>query len=228
MRNFLEKVNQIKEDLVRGGVMSSLHEMERKARPTSKTMFTLIWIVISVMVGEIIIYNHQNIFSSYATSASDIHSASPECIPDSGATGRAGYDKQVTSSEDFYKKILVKYAAEKELDRGGIGGSPSSPVPLAVSPYKRVNRLGGVKEAAGRKTVAVSAVKMRDTQKAAAVSACGNENIVIHKVKKGETLAGISKSYFRTTSHYRDIARTNNLKTPYSLKAGDNLIIMLK
>ncbi len=209
MRNFLETVKQIKEDLVRGGLMSSLHEMERKARPSSKTIFTVAWLVISVMVGEIIIYNHQNIFSSYVISASDIHSASPDCKFDSGTRGRAGYDDQVTSSENFYKKILVKYASESEQAR--------------------------------KSGAAVSAVKLRETPKAAlnvpgraavisapAASVRGNENIVIHKVKRGETLAGISKNYFKTTSRYRDIARTNNLKTPYSLKTGDSLIIMLK
>ena len=209
MRNFLETVKQIKEDLVRGGIMNSLHEMERKARPSSKTIFTLVWLVISVMAGEIIIYNHQNIFSSYAISASDIHSASPECKNDSGTLGRAGYDNQVTSSENFYKKILSRYAAESETVR-----KPD----LTVSVLKNRN--------AARPSVA--AAKISPVMAAPLASARGNENIVIHKVKKGETLAGISKSYFKTTSRYRDIARTNNLKTPYSLKAGDSLIIMLK
>lgn len=206
MRNFLETVKQIKEDLVRGGVMSSLREMERKARPSSKTIFTFAWLVISVMVGEIIIYNHQNIFSSYAISASDIHSSSPECGLDSGTRSRAGYDKQVTSSENFYKKILSRYAAESEAVR-----KPD----LTVSVLKN-------------REVQAPAIKTPRASSVMAAPARGNENIVIHKVKKGETLAGISKSYFKTTSRYRDIARTNNLKTPYSLKTGDSLIIMLK
>jgi hypothetical protein len=202
MQNFLKKVMEIKENLERDGVLQAIKEMERKIRPSKKTVFTLIWIILSAMIGEIIIYNHQNIFSSYSISASDIRSSSSqnEYAPASG--GREQYENQHNSTENFYKKILTRYTAESE----------------TKSAARELNKTAGFKNQSRAAAALPASQKIENDR----------PRLIIHKVKNGESLTGISKSYYKTTSKYKDIAVTNNIPAPYSIKSGDRLIIMLK
>ncbi|HBC73740.1 MAG TPA: hypothetical protein DC017_02555, partial [Candidatus Wallbacteria bacterium] len=55
-----------------------------------------------------------------------------------------------------------------------------------------------------------------------------NGRVIVHRVKRGETLAHISQKYYKTVSKYKQIAIQNNLKSPYSVKRGDKLIIVLR
>lgn len=186
-------------------IAEKMMEATRKLSPSHKTVLTVAWIMVSIMIGEFIIYNHQSVFSSYVISASDFTTIAG-VDKNSNREGRDHYEKQINSSENFYKKILSRYTRED-----GTEAQPDK-------------TLRAVRQQ--RPAFAVTAVSKAPAARPAA-SVSKVPKFVVHKVKSGETLTKISKDYFKTTSKYKTIAKQNKLSEPYSLKAGEKLIIML-
>ena len=246
---------KIKDEIQKGVALDGLKESTKRLIPSHKTILTLAWIMVSIMIGEFIIYNHQNIFSSYVISASDFTTGSGiEKI--SNREGRDQYEKQINSSENFYKKILTRYTGEdgtKSVPAKTIAVSARTsrttapakittqalkPVPVfkpAVmakqSPRRTattpVSKIASPKPAAARNNDAIIAEDTPETPAIKAKSGNAIPKFIVHRVKNGETLSQISKEYFKTTSKYRQIAKQNKLNAPFALKEGEKLIIML-
>lgn len=180
------------------------------------------------MAGELIIYKHQNLFSSYVTNASDLNYGRSVSSP---GDSREKYDTSVNSSSKLYQNILTRYASEENNKR-----SVSDKVNKIAAEQGVITEDG--RENSAVKSAAVSKIAARGVSKSqtaeprikdAVKSPGANDGrVIIHRVKQGETLAHISKKYFKTTSRYKQIAVQNNLKSPYSVKRGDKLIIVLR
>ncbi len=192
--------------------------------PSNKTALTVIWIIVSIMAGELIIYKHQNFFSSYVINASDLDYGSRNVS--ASTASREKYDTSVNSTSRLYQNILARYASEENNKRSvgdklnRIAASDSSNMP----PVKSL-KLNSRNESCVKNT---AAVKNNTNVKKNARITMNSGRVVIHKVKSGETLAHISKKYFKTISKYKQIALQNNLKKPYSVRRGDKLIIVLR
>jgi LysM repeat protein len=192
------------------GFTKTFKIFEQEWLPSNKTALTIIWIIVSIMAGELIIYKHQNLFSSYVTNASDFNAGASD--------SREKYDTNVNSTSKLYQNILTRYASEesgkrtvsREVDKivSGSGAKAVSSSPMAAGRLENADR------------AAAETVKT--------FSGANNGRVIVHKVKRGETLAHISQKYYKTVSKYKQIAVQNNLKSPYSVKRGDKLIIVLR
>lgn len=202
MKKFIETFMKIKSKLEKDGIVEKLKGMEKRLRPSAKTLFTFAWIAISLMAGEIIIYNHQAVFSSYSLSASDFYPSRTVAVA-TNEKGRISYEAQRTSADDFYRKIIARAASD--------AGGDISKAPVAKASQRAI-------VPAAKRETAVAQARPSQTR--------SGGDVVLHRVKKGETLKALSKQYYRTTARYSDIARANNLKPPYSIKAGDKLLIV--
>jgi len=222
------KLRDVKINIKQDGFSKTFKSLEQDWLPSNKTALTVIWIIVSIMAGELIIYKHQNLFSSYITNASDLNYArSVSTTRDS----REKYDTSVNSTSKLYQNILTRYASEENNKR---------------SVSDKVNKIASergviIEDAAGAASAkavlsfektAYGAVKSPEAEtraaNAAKIQGANGGRVIVHRVKQGETLAHISKKYFKTTSKYKQIAVQNNLKSPYSLKRGDKLIIVLR
>jgi len=228
LSRLLSKLRDVKINIKQDGFSKTFKSLEQDWLPSNKTALTVIWIIVSIMAGELIIYKHQNLFSSYVTNASDLDYGRSVSSP---GDSREKYDTSVNSSSKLYQNILARYASEENNKR---------------SVSDKVNKIAAEKgvisedrfEIPAVGTTAVSKIAARGVTKsqtaeprikvAAKKTGANGGRVIVHRVKRGETLAHISKKYFKTTSKYKQIAVQNNLKSPYSVKRGDNLIIVLR
>lgn len=216
LSRILSKLREVKINMKQEGFTKTFKIFEQEWLPSNKTALTIIWIIVSIMAGELIIYKHQNLFSSYVTNASDFNGGLEAA--GSARDSREKYDTSINSTSKLYQNILTRYASEesskrtvgREVDKivSGSGTKAVSSSPMAA----------GRLENAGRAAA--------ETSKS--FSGANNGRVIVHRVKPGETLAHISKKYYKTVSKYKQIAIQNNLKSPYSVKRGDKLIIVLR
>jgi|GEM_PF-3678951 len=215
LARFSSKLCDIKINIKDEGLSNTFCSFKKEWLPSNKTALTVAWIIFSIMIGELIIYKHQDFFSSYVSSASDFSVMANENVKSSD--NREKYDNQVNSNSKLYQNILSRYAVEhnnkesvKKQDNG-IANEPATLEPAAVEPE-------AIEPAAIRSIEEDSLDSpSREAEKS---------RVIVHRVKNGETLAQISKKYFKTTSKFKEIARQNNLKIPYSVKSGDKLLIV--
>lgn len=210
MSRILSKLREVKINMKQEGFAKTFKIFEQEWLPSNKTALTIIWIIVSIMAGELIIYKHQNLFSSYVTNASDFNAGAGD--------SREKYDTSVNSTSKLYQNILTRYASEesgkrtvsREVDKivGGSGAKAVSSSPMAAGRLERADRA--------------------PVETSKSFSGANNGRVIVHRVKRGETLAHISQKYYKTVSKYKQIAIQNNLKSPYSVKRGDKLIIVLR
>ena len=228
MSRLLSKLRDVKINIKQDGFSKTFKSLEQDWLPSNKTALTVIWIIVSIMAGELIIYKHQNFFSSYVTNASDLDYGRSISSP---GNNREKYDTSVNSSSKLYQNILARYASEENNKR-----SVSDKVNKIAAEKGVISEDRREIQAVG--AAAVSKIAARGVSKsqtsgprikaAAKTPGANGGRVIVHRVKHGETLAHISKKYFKTTSKYKQIAVQNNLKSPYSVKRGDNLIIVLR
>ncbi len=228
MSRLLSKLRDVKINIKQDGFSKTFKSLEQDWLPSNKTALTVIWIIVSIMAGELIIYKHQNLFSSYVTNASDLNYGR---AASSSGDSREKYDTSVNSSSKLYQNILARYASEENNKR-----SVSDKVNKiaaekgVITEDRNENRATGT--AAFSKTAAQAAAKLQTAapriKNELKSSGANSGRVIVHRVRHGETLAHISKKYFKTTSKYKQIAVQNNLKSPYSVKRGDKLIIVLR
>ncbi len=220
LSRIFSKLRDVKINIKQDGFARTFKNLEQEWLPSNKTALTVIWIIVSIMAGELIIYKHQNLFSSYVTNASDFESVNERPFCPQGS--REKYDTSVNSTSKLYQNILTRYASEeqnkttvsKEVKKIAASNEPA-----------QINVRAEISEPA-----AVSSLKPGESKKASLKPAVSSNDgrVIIHRVKQGETLAHISKKYYKTTSRFKQIAVQNNLKSPYSVKSGDKLIIVLR
>ena len=147
MIKITDRINDIRETIVKEGFFKTLDKNQRQFWLSHKTLLTFLWIFLSIMVGEFIIYKHQDVFRSYAISASDLRGGESDCAALEPAVNREQYEKQVESRKNFYQNILSRYASENAVhDEVGdeikkIMGQKrknevSTPVKMAVRPQQ--------------------------------------------------------------------------------------------
>lgn len=220
--NINEKLDEIREKVSNNKAFEFAAKTGKRMCPKHKTLLTIVWIAISMMIGEIIIYNHQNIFH-YITSASEYNVLNNNASSSSIAE-RKTYEKQVDSNANFYKNILSNYTREdsvelnvtKEIEKPKNGAAITISNPKCAENALKVNH--NLKPHPGALTrVQVSAAKPVRTATAA-----------VEKIKSQTTAERNSiDSVIKSRQASRLSARTNatdNLKfLVHNVKPGDNL-----
>lgn len=228
MSRLLSKLRDVKINIKQDGFSKTFKSLEQDWLPSNKTALTVVWIIVSIMAGELIIYKHQNLFSSYITNASDLNYGRNVSSP---GDSREKYDTSVNSSSKLYQNILTRYASEENNKRSvsdkanKIAAEQGAITEDArdAAAVKAVTVLQGAPRGVVKSETAGARIK-----DAAKSQGANDGRVIVHRVKHGETLAHISKKYFKTTSKYKQIAVQNNMKSPYSVKRGDKLIIVLR
>lgn len=218
MSRILSKIKDFKINVKQDGFSKTFKSFEQEWLPSNKTALTIVWIIVSLMAGELIIYKHQNIFSSYAINASGLDGGDGYL---SSSGSREKYDTTVSSKSRLYGNILSRYANDegnksavsRELNKIA-GDAPGAKIDKPAAAVRNSSR-----------ALVAPAVSMEPPK---AFSGANNGRVIVHRVKQGETLAQISKKYYRTASRYKEIALQNNLKSPYSVRRGDKLVIVLR
>ena len=226
--NINEKLDEIREKVSNNKAFEFASTAGKRLCPKHKTLLTVVWIAISMMIGEIIIYNHQNIFH-YITSASEFSDLKGANSASSSVAERKTYEKQVTSNANFYKNILsnytkedsvelsVKKEVEKPKDTGAGVITPN--LKCAENALKANHNLNPRPNAIVNAQKPVSSANV----KVARAASAGN---TIEKLKVGANRESID-SVIKTRQVSRtntQAARNNNLKfLVHHVKAGENL-----